>query len=128
MLSIFKNKKYQIIFAYILLAFGLFGISLEILRAIESDDILGTLFATILYFTTQSNLLITIIALLFILKKTSSKMFDKLAFIALINITITGLIFHIFLVPYMSQIDLIQHVLHTSNPLIYIIFYFLFLD
>ncbi len=128
MVSILKNQKYQFIFAIILLAFGLLGIGLEILRAIESGNFLGTLFVTFLYFTTQSNLLITIIALLFIFKKTTLKSFDALAFIALINITITGTIFHIILIPYMSQVDLIQHVLHTVNPLIYVMFYFLFLN
>jgi len=128
MVSILKNQKYQFIFSIILLAFGLLGIGLEILRAIESGNFLGTLFVTFLYFTTQSNLLITIIALLFIFKKTTLKSFDALAFIALINITITGAIFHIILIPYMSQVDLIQHVLHTVNPLIYVMFYFLFLN
>lgn len=126
MIDFIKNDKVKISFAIIVLAFGLLGVALEILRAVQSDNFLGTMFVTFLYFTTQSNLLITIAVLLFILKKTESKLYHYLAFIALVNISITALIFHIILVPYMTQIDFIQQVLHTINPLLYITFYFVF--
>ena len=69
MIEFIKNDKVKISFAIIVLMFGLLGIALEILRAIQSDNFLGTMFVTFLYFTTQSNLLITIAVLLFIFKK-----------------------------------------------------------
>ncbi len=126
MVELIKNNKMSIGFAIIVFAFGLLGIALEILRAIQSSNFMGTIFVTFLYFTTQSNLLITIAVLLFILKKADSKIYQYFAFIALINMSITAIIFHAILVPYMSQINLIQHVLHTINPLLYFIFYFVF--
>jgi len=121
-----KNDKIKISFSIIVLMFGLLGIALEILRAIQSDNFLGTMFVTFLYFTTQSNLLITIAVLLFIFKKNDKKFYPYFAFISLVNISITALIFHVILVPYMTQVDFIQHVLHTINPILYIIFYFVF--
>lgn len=126
MIKFIKNDKVKISFTIIVLVFGLLGIALEILRAIQSDNFLGTMFVTFLYFTTQSNLLITIAVLLFIFKKNDKKFYPYFAFISLVNISITALIFHVILVPYMTQIDFIQHLLHTINPILYIIFYFVF--
>ena len=126
MIEFIKNDKIKISFSIIVLMFGLLGIALEILRAIQSDNFLGTMFVTFLYFTTQSNLLITIAVLLFIFKKNDKKFYPYFAFISLVNISITALIFHVILVPYMTQVDFIQHVLHTINPILYIIFYFVF--
>lgn len=127
MIVFFKNEKAKFFFAFIVFLFGLLGIGLEVLRSLGSSDFWGSLFVTFLYFTSQSNLFLTITALLF-LTKNKSKLYNYFAFITLINISITGLIFHTFLVQYMADISFIHHVLHTINPLLFIIFYFFFFE
>lgn len=122
------HQKFIIIYSLIVLSFGLLGIGLEIERARVSDHFGTSLLVTFLYFTTQSNLLLTITLLLFLLKKHVKNTVNYLAFITLVNISITGIIFHTLLVPYMENINFMHHVLHTINPILYIIFYFLFFD
>jgi len=78
----------------------------------------------LIYFTIQSNLLVAVILLLFILKKDDKVWFNRLAFIGLTNISVTGIVFHVLLTPYMSSINFMQHMLHTFNPLFYILFYY----
>ena len=122
------HQKIVIIYALIVLSFGLLGIGLEIERALDSDHFVASLFVTFLYFTTQSNLLLTITLLLFLLKKHDKKIVNYLAFITLVNILITAIVFHTLLVPYMTNINFMHHVLHTINPILYVIFYFIFFD
>lgn len=123
-----NHHKFIMFYAFIVLLFGLLGIGLEIERALDSDYFGASLLVTFLYFTTQSNLLLTITLLLFLLKKDHKKFVNYLAFITLVNILITALVFHILLVPYMTRINFMHHVLHTINPTLYIIFYFIFFD
>lgn len=78
----------------------------------------------LIYFTIQSNILIAIVLLFYILKKQQHLWFNRLAFIGLVNISVTGIVFHVLLAPYMSIISFMQHMLHTINPLLYILFYF----
>lgn len=112
------------IIAYLVLSWGLLGILLQIGRSLLSPDPLSSLLANFIFFTTQSNLFITIIAYLYIRGKTHYFLFHSLAFIALMNIMITGIVFHILLTPYMSGVSFLNHVLHTVNPLLYVFFYF----
>ncbi|TVP86347.1 MAG: hypothetical protein EA375_01345 [Acholeplasmataceae bacterium] len=112
---------------------GLFLISswaviLLILRVFESDDIGGRLLVTSFYFTTQSNVMVFLIPILIFVGCQHATWFRRLAFITLVNITITGLIFHIMLASYMPEVDLMQHVLHTVSPLAYILYYYGFTD
>ena len=79
----------------------------------------------LIYFTIQSNLLVAVILVLFLLKKDDKVWFNRLSFIGLINISVTGIVFHLLLTPYMSSINFMQHMLHTLNPLLYILFYYL---
>jgi hypothetical protein len=126
--TLIQILKYKYHFAFLVFLSGLYGIILEILRAINSTNFSEYILVTSFYFTTQTNLLLTITALLFVLKFHEKKWFKYLIFITLINVLITAIVFHILLVPYMENVDLIQHVLHTVNPLLFIIFYFLFYE
>jgi hypothetical protein len=78
-----------------------------------------------IYFTTQSNLLLIIVSSLYLFKKDKPKWLPNLAFIALINIFVTGVVFHVLLTPFMARVSFLNHMLHTVNPVIYILFYFL---
>jgi hypothetical protein len=120
--------KYKYHFAFVVFSFGLYGIVLEILRALDATNFSEYLLVTSFYFTTQTNLFLTIVSLLFVLKLQDKSWYKYLAFITLINVLITSIIFHVLLVPYMDKIDLIQHVLHTINPLLFIVFYFIFYE
>ncbi len=75
------------------------------------------------YFTNQSNLIVAITVLLFFVAKNNNKWFPYLAAIALVNITITGIIFHVMLAT--PPISFQSHLTHTLTPIFYVIFYFL---
>ena len=122
------DKKIILIYSIFVLLFGILGISLEVARALYDDNFGASLFVTFLYFTTQSNLLLTVTLLLFLLKKRHKKSLNYLAFITLVNIVITAVVFHILLVPYMEKIGFIHHVLHTVNPILYVLFYYIIYD
>lgn len=122
------NKKFIFIYSLLVFLFGILGISLEIARALLDDHFGASILVTFLYFTTQSNLLLTITLLLFLLKNKHKKSLNYLAFITLVNICITAIVFHILLVPYMDKIGFIHHILHTVNPILYVIFYYLIYD
>lgn len=126
--TLIKLLKYRYHFALIVFLSGLFGITLEIIRATNASNFSQFILVTSFYFTTQTNLLLTITALFFILKLHNKNWYKYLIFITLVNVLVTAIVFHILLAPYMENIDLIQHVLHTVNPLLFIIFYFMFYD
>jgi hypothetical protein len=104
----------------------MFGIILQIIRAANSPDFGEFLLVTSFYFTTQTNILLTVTSLFFIIKFHNKNWYKYLIFITLINVLITAIVFHVLLAPYMENVDLIQQVLHTINPLLFIIFYFVF--
>lgn len=118
--------KYKYHFAFLVFLSGLYGIVLEIIRAANSSNFGEYILVTSFYFTTQTNLFLTLISLFFILKLQNRNWYKYLIFITLINVLVTASVFHIFLAPYMENVELIQHVLHTINPLLFIIFYFIF--
>lgn len=111
-------------FAYLVLFFGLFGVGLQTLRSLFGENPLQLAFLTQFYFTTQSNILLTIVVFLFLFTQKRGPVFTSLAFIALINIFVTGVVFHTLLVPYMEHVSFLNHVLHTINPILYFMFYF----
>ncbi|RJX26145.1 MAG: hypothetical protein C4537_03030 [Acholeplasma sp.] len=112
------------VIAYLVLSWGILGILLQFGRSLLSPEPLLSFFTNFIYFTTQSNIFITVIAYVFIRGKSQSSTFHSFAFIALLNIIITGIVFHILLTPYMSRVSFLNHVLHTINPLLYVFFYF----
>jgi hypothetical protein len=111
-------------FPILVLSWGLLGIMQLLGRALLGETPGPSLLITSIYFTTQSNVLITLIVILFILGYSNRKWFKYIAFIGLLNIVITGIIFHLLLTPYMESVSFMNHVLHTVNPILYFIFYF----
>lgn len=122
--AIRDRERTKRIIAYLVLSFGIFGILLQFTRSFFSPEPLLSFITNFVYFTTQSNIFITVIAYLFIRGKSHTTLFSSLSFIALLNIMITGIVFHILLTPFMSQVSFLNHVLHTINPLLYVFFYF----
>ena len=112
-------------FAYLVLFWGLFGVGLQTLRSLLGTNPLELVLLTHFYFTTQSNILLVIVVSLYLFKQKRGHVFTSLAFIALINIFVTGVVFHTLLIPYMEQVSFLNHVLHTINPILYFLFYFL---
>jgi len=121
------SKHLSTLYTFLVLLCSVWGIILLILRILNSDHFLSAFVATLVFFTTQSNILVLIVTLLFLLKFHYKKWFNYLSFIALVNIFITGLIFNTILGPFMGKLDLIQYVLHTINPVLYILLYYIFM-
>jgi hypothetical protein len=111
-------------FAYLVLFWGLLGILLQTVRSLFGENPLQLFLLTHFYFTTQSNILIIIVSTLYLTKQKRGSFFTSLSFITLINIFVTGVVFHTLLVPYMENVTFVNHILHTINPILYIIFYF----
>ncbi len=123
-----SNKNFITSFSFFVFAIAALGVGLLIGRIFIDDNSFDRFLVTIFYFTTQSNFLIFIIMLFFLLKQNNKLWFKILSLIGLVDITITGLVFHIFLASYVTNINLMQHLLHTISPLLYIAFYFLIFD
>ena len=121
------SKHLSTIYTFLVLSCSVWGIVLLILRILNSTLIFNAFVSTLVFFTTQSNILVFIITLLFFLNFSGKKWFKYLSFIGLVNIFVTGLIFNTMLGPFMEHLDLIQYVLHTINPILYIILYYIFM-
>lgn len=121
------NKNFVSSFSIFVFLIATTGIGLLIGRIFIDDQVLSRFLVTIFYFTTQSNFLVFIIMLLFVFRRSNFSWFKALSFIGLIDITITGLVFHIFLTSYIANINFMQQLLHTITPLLYIAFYFIVL-
>jgi len=122
------NKKVVTSFTITFFLFSFTAMCLLLGRVFIDEHPLDRFLVTIFYFTTQSNLLIFFILLLYILKKDTHRWYPKICFIGLIDITITGFVFHLFLASYMTNVGFMQHLLHTVIPLFYLLFYFVVLD
>lgn len=101
-----------------------YGIFLMFYRAFQGSDIPDRILATIFYFTSQSNLLVFIVLLLYVMKMNENRWYHVLSFIALFDIIITGLVFNTLLRTGMSELTFLQDVLHTIVPVFYTIFFF----
>ncbi|MBU1094064.1 MAG: hypothetical protein KKH01_06355 [Firmicutes bacterium] len=122
------NKNFVTSFSIFVFLVTALGVGFLIGRVLVYESPFDRLIVTSLYFTTQSNLLVFIVMSLFLLKKGDKHWFKVLALIGLIDITITGFVFHLFLASYLSNINFMQHLLHTITPLFYISFYFIILN
>lgn len=118
----FFNKYQQRLTVFIFI-WSIFGVALSYSRILFAENLLMSFVTTSVYFTIQSNLLVAIVLLLTILKKDTR----ILSFITLVNITMTGLVFHVFLTDFMTSVSFINHVTHTITPLVYLL-YFLLVD
>lgn len=123
--SMRNRESISYILTYLVLFWSALGVGLQIIRSAYDINPLESILVTQFYFTTQSNIIIFLVSLTQILKPTKGKIFKLFAFIGLVNISLTGIIFHILLTPFMSHVSFLNHVLHTINPLLYILFYFI---
>ena len=123
--SMRNRESISYILTYLVLFWSALGVGLQVVRSAYAINPLESILVTQFYFTTQSNIIIFFVSLIQILKPNKGKFFKLFAFIGLVNISLTGIIFHILLTPYMSQVSFLNHVLHTINPILYILFYFI---
>ncbi len=78
------------------------------------------------YFTNQANLIVLVTVFLVFINKHDQKWFKYLAAIALIDITMTGIIYHMMLAT--PPVEFQSHLTHTITPILYILFYFIVLE
>ncbi|WEK82549.1 MAG: hypothetical protein PR2021_4830 [Candidatus Phytoplasma pruni] len=90
-----------------------------------------TLYATLYFFTAQSNFLVILFLILSLTKFRHHKAYSLFAFIVLVDMLLTGLVWWLIATPYSEWNLLITNPLHTSCfehtyfPLLYVLFYFL---
>ncbi|MBU1094100.1 MAG: Pr6Pr family membrane protein [Firmicutes bacterium] len=83
-------------------------------------------FSDLRYFTNLSNLIVFVTVFLVFINKHDQKWFKYLSTIALINITMTGLIYHLLLGT--PPISFQSHLTHTFTPILYVVFYYVSLE
>ena len=120
-----QTIKYCLIVLIIL--FELIAFILQIQRAISSGFFFVSSLVLITYFTNQSNLLVTV-STVFSLKKQHKKWYEILYLISLINIVITASLFHIFLRSYFDPFELLQMILHTIVPILFMLYFMFYLN
>jgi hypothetical protein len=122
----FKNRNpYHIIITIFTLCISTLAILFLLIRIFDNPNPLNSFIVTSLFYTTQSNIFVFIVMVLYLLKLSSKKWFHVLALIAIVDILLTGIVFHILLVPYMEAISFMQQLLHTWTPIAYLMFYFI---
>ena len=103
------------------------GLVLQALRSLNSPYPIEYFFINFIYFTTQSNILVLILLILHFKRSKNYTIYDIFIHIALLNIIMTGAVFHLVLGPYM-ELTLVQHILHTITPLLFLFYYFVIYD
>jgi hypothetical protein len=99
------------------------GIVMLVLRAFESPSAIDGLVSTLFYYTTQSNILVAVLMAIAFTRLRHTKLFASFAFIAFFDISVTAIVFHALIGPYMASVGIMQHVLHTFTPLLYVLWY-----
>lgn len=121
------RESFRLLLTYLVLGWGLLGVLLLYGDTLYDPTATRNFLTTSFYYTTQSNILITLISIFYLCKFYTKRWFKYIAFIALVNIFMTGIIFHVLLTPFMGGVSFLNHLLHTINPLLYILFYFFIL-
>lgn len=116
--------------------FSLIGLMISTVAVINSLAYEGL--KSMRYFTNQSNLLVLIVFIIINLKLNNNKYFKYLAFITLISISITGVVFHLLLsdtlgnntgiITSIHDLNNFQNLItHTISPIYYLLYYFIFI-
>ncbi len=121
-----RNRLRCIVISFIILLVVV-GLVLQAFRSLYSPYPKAYFFINYIYFTTQSNILVLILLILHFTRFRNTRLFHIFTHIALMNILMTGVIFHLFLGPYM-ELTIVQHLLHTATPLSYLFYYFFIYD
>lgn len=113
---------------YFIFFWSLFGVILSYSNFLFNQTNFPTLISTSLYFTIQSNLLVFVVVAIYTFKK-DLKILKYFSFIVLVNMMITGIVFHVLLASEMPNgVNFTNHVLHTITPIIYLFFYLIYID
>jgi len=80
-------------------------------------------FTRLRMFTNISNIIIFIVVGLYLLNLNNKKWYKYLAVIGLVAILMTGIIYHALLAE--ANMDFQNHVVHTINPALFAVFYYL---
>lgn len=121
-----RNDLRNIVVSFMVLCIVL-GLVLQALRSLNSPYPMEYFFINFIYFTTQSNILVLILLILHFKQSKNYKIYDIFIHIALLNIMMAGVVFHLFLGPYM-EITIVQHLLHTITPFLFLFYYFVIYD
>ncbi|MBN2299713.1 MAG: hypothetical protein V3569_00805 [Acholeplasmataceae bacterium] len=121
-----RNRLRCIVISFIILLVVV-GLVLQAFRSLNSPYPKAYFFINYIYFTTQSNILVLALLILHFTRFKNTRLFEIFTHIALLNILMTGAIFHLFLGPYM-ELTIVQYLLHTATPLSYLFYYFVIYD
>jgi hypothetical protein len=108
--------------------FSLLGMILLMARALRNDDPAHALIATSFYYTTQSNVIVFIVLSLYVLGFRKARSFHILAYIAAVDISVTGIIFNVLLTSYVPEMNFMQYLLHLIIPILFVTFYVLIIN
>lgn len=115
------NPKIKYSIFMIIFAFFFYGV----LQMTFEDTFLDILLS-LRFFTNLANILIFVIGTLYLLKYNNHRYYKFIAMIGLVAILMTGIIYHTLIKSGPMNFD--NHVVHTINPILYAIFYFIFLE
>lgn len=113
-----NNSNYLKILVLITFSFSVYSV----LNLIDNPSLIDFLERLRMY-TNISNLLVFVILVLFMFSFNQKWWFKYLAVIGLVAILMTGIIFHLFVSD--GNVDFSGHIVHTVNPIMYSLFYFL---
>jgi len=108
--------------------FSLLGMILLMARALRNEVPAHALIATSFYYTTQSNVIVFIVLSLYVLGFRKARSFHILAYIAAVDISVTGIIFNVLLTSYVPEMNFMQYLLHLIIPILFVTFYVLIIN
>ena len=118
-----ENKLSQNLITGIIFTFAFLGVLLNFITSLQENKPLDM----IAYFTNQSNIIVTITLALSFTKLKDKSWFKYLALVALVDILMTGIIYHLIVngIASFTKVSFSGHLVHTISPLLYPIFYYL---
>lgn len=121
-----KKPVLSVVFKLLLLAAVIAGLYQNMFHYLEGFSSLS-----LRYFTIQSNILVALALIYFLLSSENNRGRTIVRGSVLLSITITGLVFHILLKPHLGDlfpggIDLANHLTHTAAPLGFMLDWLLF--
>ena|SRR5690554_1345914 len=117
-LTLRNNDKIRLLIAGVVGIVHFYGV----LQMFFNEDFFE-LFNRLRMFTNISNIFIFVVLVLYFTGHKDKKWFSYVSTAALISILVTGIVYHVLLNEGNMTFD--GHIVHTVNPLIYSIFYFL---
>ncbi|CCV64335.1 conserved hypothetical protein [Alteracholeplasma palmae J233] len=106
-----------------ILFFAALGVLLSLIDSITHNKPLDM----IAYFTNQSNILVVVVLSLYFFNKQDEKWYRILSIVALVDILMTGLIYHFVIngIANIGNMSFNGQLVHTITPLLFPVFYYL---